>query len=97
MLFQKREELQQAKADAEEALRCRAVGIADPRIVQHYVDDLRDLLERSSIVEQRSFLKSFVERIEVDDSEIKIYYTIPMPPSSMSEERVGVSPFVHHG
>ena len=97
VLFQKREELQQAKADAEEALRCRAVGIADPRIVQHYVDDLRDLLERSSIVEQRSFLKSFVERIEVDDSEIKIYYTIPMPPSSMSEETVGVLPFVHHG
>jgi len=51
------------------------------------VDDLRDLLERSSTIEQRSFLKSFVERIEVDDSEIKIYYTIPMPPSSMPEER----------
>ena len=72
------------------------MGIADPRMVQHYVDDLRGLLERPSIVEHRSFLKSFAERIRVDDSEIKIYYTIPVPPSSMSEERVGVLPFVHH-
>ncbi len=76
VLFQKREELQQAKADAEEALRFQAVGIADPRMVRHYVDDLRGLLERSSIVEQRSFLKSFVERIEVDDSEVRMYCTI---------------------
>ena len=72
-------------------------SIADIRIVRHYVDDLRDLLEKSSIVEQKDFLKSFVERIEVCDSEVKIYYTIPMPPSSMSEERVGVLPFIQHG
>ncbi len=65
--------------------------------MRDYVDDLRGLLDRSSIIEQRSFLKSFVERIQVDDSEIKIYYTIPIPPSSMPEETVGVLPFVHHG
>ncbi len=85
-LFQKKEELQQAKAEAEEALRCEAVEIADPQVVRDYANDLRGLLERSSIIEQRSFLKSFVERIEVDDSEVKVYYTISMPPSSMSEE-----------
>jgi len=66
-------------------------------MVRHYVDDLRGLLENSSIVEQRSFLKSFAKRIMVDDSEVKIYCTIPTPPSSTSEERVGVLPFVHHG
>ena len=52
---------------------------------------------KSSITEQRSFLKSFVEKIEVDESEVKIYYTIPMPPYSVSEETVGVLPFVHLG
>ncbi len=96
-LFQKKEELQQAKADAEEALRYQAVDMADPQVVREYVDDLRGLLERSSIVEQRSFLKSFVDRIEVGDSEVNVYYTIPMPPSSLAEETVGVVPFVHHG
>ena len=96
-LLQKKEELQQAKADAEETLRYQAVDMADPLVVRDYVDDLRGLLERSSIIEQRSFLKSFVDRIEVGDSEVNMYYTIPMPPSSLPEETVGVIPFVHHG
>ena len=96
-LFQKKEELQQAKADAEEALRYQAVDMAAPQVVREYVDDLRGLLERSSIIEQRGFLKSFVDRIEVGDSEINVYYTIPMPPSSLAEETAGVIPFVHHG
>jgi len=96
-LFQKKEELQRAKAEAEEALRYQAVDMADPQIVRDYVDDLRGLLERSSIIEQRGFLKSFVEKIEVGDSEVKMYYTIPMPPNSLPEETVGVIPFVHQG
>jgi site-specific DNA recombinase len=96
-LFQKKEELQQAKADAEEALRYQAVDMADPLVVRDYVDDLRGLLERSSIIEQRGFLKSFVDRIEVGDSEVNMYYTIPMLPSSLPEETVGVILFVHHG
>jgi len=96
-LFQKKEELKQAKADAEETLRYQAVDMADPLVVRDYVDDLRGLLERSSIIEQRGFLKSFVDRIEVGDSEVNIYYTIPMPPFSLPEETVGVIPFAHHG
>ncbi len=96
-LFQKKEELQQAKAEADEALRYQAVDMANPQVVRDYVDDLRGLLEKSSIIEQRSFLKSFVDRIEVGDSEVNMYYTIPMPPSSLAEETVGVIPFVHHG
>ena len=65
--------------------------------MRDYVDDLRVLLERSSIIEQRGFLKSFVDKIEVSDSEVNMYYTIPMPPSRLAEETVGVIPFVHHG
>ncbi len=96
-LSEKKEELLQAKAGAEEILRYKSVDMADPQVVQEYADDLRSLLAKSSIIEQRSFLKSFVERIEVDESEAKVYYTIPMPPHSVSEETVGVLPFVHHG
>jgi DNA invertase Pin-like site-specific DNA recombinase len=96
-LLQKKEELQQAKAEAEEALRYKAVVTADPGVVRDYVNDMRDLLAKSSITEQRSFLKSFVERIEVGDSEVKMHYTIPIPRNSLPEETVGVIPFVHHG
>ena len=96
-LSQKKEELLQAKTEVEGILRYENVDMADPQVVQEYADDLRSLLAKSSITEQRSFLKSFVERIEVDESEAKVYYTIPMPPHSISEETVGVLPFVHHG
>lgn len=57
--------------------------MADPQVVWDYVDDLRGLLESSSIIEQRGFLKSFVERIEVGDSQVKMYYIVPMPPSTI--------------
>ncbi|MFC1902715.1 hypothetical protein ACFLX4_01425 [Chloroflexota bacterium] len=85
------------KTEVEEILRYENVDMADHQVVQDYADDLRSLLAKSSITEQRSFLKSFVEMIEVDESKAKVYYTIPMPPYSVSEETVGVLPFVHHG
>jgi len=96
-LSQKKEELQQAKAEVEETLHYKAMDIADPQMVQDYANDLRNLLAKSSITEQRSFIKSFVQTIEVDDSELKMHYTIPMPPYSVTEETAGVLPFVHHG
>jgi len=88
--------LQQAKAEVEEKLSCDVMEMADPQVVRDYATDLGNLLIRSSITEQRSFLKSFVERIEAGSSEIKLYYTIPMLPLGTSEETVGVLPFVHH-
>ena len=96
-LFEKKEQLQQAKAEAEEELRYRNIELADPAVVREYVQDLKALLEKSSIVEQKAFLKSFVERIEVDDAEMKVIYTIPMPPDNPPAETVGVLPIVHNG
>jgi len=87
----------QAKTNAEEILRYKSVDMADAQVVRDYASDLRNLLTKSSITEQRGFLKSFVERIDVDNREAKIYYTIPMPPYNAAEEIVGVLPFVHHG
>jgi len=96
-LMQKKEELQYAKADIEERLRHEILDTVDLNVVQRYTNDLRSLLAESCTTEQRSFLKSFVERIDVDDSEVKVYYTIPVPPSSMPQETAGILPFVHHG
>ncbi|MDO8689611.1 MAG: recombinase family protein [Dehalococcoidia bacterium] len=96
-LFQKKEELQQARVETEEALRYRTIELANPEVVREYVQDLKALLEESSILEQKAFLKSFVERIEVDDSEAKVVYTIPVLPDSSASEAVGVLPFIHNG
>ncbi|MCL0047861.1 recombinase family protein [Dehalococcoidia bacterium] len=96
-LFAKKEELQQVKAEAEEALRYRTIELADPDVVRAYVKDLKGLLEESEIVEQKAFLKSFVEKIEVGDSEVKVIYTIPMLPDSSPTEAIGVLPFIQNG
>jgi hypothetical protein len=96
-LFEKKEQLQQAKAVAEEALKYQTVELADPTNVQKYVQDLKGLLDESSIVERKVFLKSFVERIEVDDSQMNVVYTIPIPPDNPPTETVGVLPIVHNG
>ena len=81
----------------EENLHHEAVSPVDDQVVRDYAEDLRNLLAESSITEQRGFLRSFVEKIEVSDAELKMYYTIPMPPDSTREETVGVVPIVHHG
>lgn len=96
-LSRKKEELQRAKAKAEEMLHYKTLDIADPQLVRNYASDLRNLLATSSITEERSFLKSFIKRIEVDESQVKMYYTIPIPQHSVLEETVGVLPFVHNG
>jgi len=96
-LTQKKEELQRAKANIEKRLRHEVLDTVDLHVVQHYTSDLRNLLVKSSITEQRSFLKSFVEKIEADDEKVKMYYTIPVPPDSIVQETTGVLPSVHHG
>ena len=96
-LLGKKEHLQQARAEAEDTLRGCSQDILNPQTVRAYVDDLRGLLERSSLMEQRGFLKSFVEGIEVGDSELRVLYAIPVPPVSSREETVGVLPFAPHG
>ncbi len=96
-LFEKKEELQQAKLEAEEALKYHTVELASRAVVSEYVQDLRALLEESSIVSQKVFLRSFVERIEVDDTNAKIIYTMSMPPYNAPTDMVGVLPIVPDG
>jgi site-specific DNA recombinase len=96
-LLQKKEELIGARAEAEEALHLQIIEPADPEIVRNYVRDLKQLLEESELVKKRAFLKSFVDRIEVGESTVKVNYTIPMPPSNLAIETVGVLPIIQNG
>ena len=96
-LFQKKEDLLQARTEAEEALCSQAIELSDPSVVRAYVEDLKQLLKEFGVVEQKAFLKSFVERVEVGESEAKVIYTISMPPNKMPTETVGVLPFIQDG
>ncbi len=96
-LLGKREDLLQAKSKAEAALQHRTMQLADPNVVQAYVRDLKGLLENSGIAAQKAFLKSFVEAIEVGESDVTVKYTVPVPPEGSPRETVGVLPFIQVG
>jgi hypothetical protein len=40
---------------------------------------------------------NYMEKNELNDVEVKMYYTIPVAPDSGREEAVRVVPIVHHG
>jgi len=47
-------------------------------IISAYVSDLKSILGKGSIVDQKSFLKSFIKRITIDSPRVIIEYTIPI-------------------
>ena len=96
-MFEKKLELQNALVEAEEALNQHTVELADAGAVQGYVEELRKLLESSEIMEQKTFLRSFVEGVEVGGGEVTVKYKIPFVDGGGDGERVGVLPFIQDG
>lgn len=52
--------------------------LLDSSMVKAYVEDLRTVLQSGTLIEQKAFLRSFIKKIVVMASEIKIEYTIPL-------------------
>ena len=50
----------------------------DAKQLLDYVGDLKDLLSKGTLMERKSFLRSFVKRIGFEPGQISIDYTIPM-------------------
>jgi site-specific DNA recombinase len=96
-LFDRKEELERVRIEVENSLKYHTVEIASPEVVKTYAESMRTLLEESSIMQKKAFLRSFVDRIEVDDEYAKVVYTMPMLPNNLAAETVGVLPFVHDG
>ena len=49
------------------------------KTIQEYVSSMKALLASSSFIEQKSFLRSFVKRIELNEPQVVIDYTMPLP------------------
>ncbi|MCL0091356.1 recombinase family protein [Dehalococcoidales bacterium] len=84
------EEMRKIRLEIEEALQTRRLEPIDPQTVLDYVKDLKEFLEESNIFERRAFLRSFIESIEVDDSQITLNYTLPLPPDNTRQEAISV-------
>lgn len=91
-LRQRRERLQAARWEMEQQLSDKRVELADSETVARYVADLHDLLNESSLVERKSFVRSFVKEAKVTGNEALLTYTIPMLPRGIIEEKLPVLP-----
>lgn len=47
--------------------------------ILNYVMDLKDLLSKGSLMQQRTFLRSFIRRIEFTKGQLSVKYTVPLP------------------
>jgi hypothetical protein len=64
----------------------------DAEVIKSYVRDLKSLLEEADIAESKTFLRSFIKRIEIDKSQAVVHYNLPMPPEGKMRESLGVLP-----
>jgi site-specific DNA recombinase len=96
-LRHRQDQLEAAKQDIEDALLNRKAELADLDTVIEYVEDLKTALMNSPLTERRVFIRSFVKEVKVTGDEALLSYTIPLPPSSIVEEKAGVLSIVQHG
>ena len=55
-----------------------------------YVLDLKETLMKGSIVERKSFMRTFIKEIRVDYPRLEVEYTIPLPiPNNTPPYRIG--------
>jgi hypothetical protein len=96
-LRQRQEQLNTAKYQLEQELAERRLELADAETVSTCVADLRNLLIETSLVEKKSFIKSFIKEIKVTGDQVLVTYTMPMLPKGLTEEKLPVLSIVHDG
>jgi hypothetical protein len=83
--------------ELEQILSDRKVELADMHTVTHFVEDLRNILNHSSVTEKKSFIKSFIREAEVAGKEVTIRYSLPVECRLITERAIAVPPIVHYG
>ncbi len=92
---ERKSELELRKQNLEVEFQSQVFEMPDLNQLMGYVNDLKVVLGSASILEQKAFLKSFVEEVQVGADEVAIHYT--MPPTDKEEEKVSVLPIGYHG
>jgi site-specific DNA recombinase len=95
-LRQHQERLQTARWELDNLLSDRRVELADIETITTYVEDLRNLLNNSSLTDKKSFIKSFIKEVRVRGDEVTLNYTLPIS-GKLTEQIRAVPPIVHYG
>jgi site-specific DNA recombinase len=71
----------------------RNVELVDLEMVKTCAQDLKVLLQEADFTERKSFLRSFIKRIEVNEKQVVVHYKLPIPQSKKMKGEVEVLPF----
>ena len=72
-------ELDEKKDEALDEMNQRGDSLLDPMAMAHYLGDLRRILESASFLECKTFLGTFIRRIDFNRQQVGIEYTAPIP------------------
>lgn len=75
----------------------RGVEPVDIGAVKAYAQDLKGLLEEADLTQRKSFIRSFVKRIEIDGSNVVVRYKLPLIDSKLGVSDTVVLPFETSG
>lgn len=62
-------------------------------MVKAYANDLKQLLNESEITDCKTFLKTFVKKIETDSRNVSLKYTLPLPGTNRRREVLPIDTF----
>ena len=93
----RQDELSKTRLQLEAEKITRGVKHVDAEVVKSYARDLKCLLEEADIAESKAFLRSFINRIDIDGEKAKVHYILPMPPDGKMKKSLGVLPMVTPG
>ena len=81
----RQDELGKARIQIEADMIVQGVEEVDMDVVKSYTRDLKALIEESDIAERKSFLRSFIKRIEINRNEVVVHYHLPLPQNEKGE------------
>ena len=96
-LKKRQDELGKARIQIEADMIVQGVEEVDIDVVKSYTRDLEALIEESDIAERKSFLRSFIKRIEINRNEVVVHYYLPLPQNEKGERVREVLPMVTLG
>ena len=88
----RQDELSKAKIQLEANMVARGATHVDAEVVKSYAADLKSLLQEADITESKTFLRSFIERVEIDKAQAVIHYNLPVPQHCGKKQSAEVLP-----
>ena len=84
-LNEQRDRLKAEQAELDAKAATSSFPLPSTEEVRRYVEDLRETLSQGSIMERKSFVRSFIKRIDLTYPQAEIEYTVPLTPPKARE------------